>query len=315
MSEKQPRFRSPPYPYIGLGKALSKAEQLYNAVRHHAAALPTAAKAWETGVKSSATLQSAGALIQFGLLEDEGSGESRKVKLTPLALKIIMDKRPDSKDRAAAMKQAALSPKIFAELFEQYAAANDIDDALLIHTMTMERVQQGKAPYSDDSAGDVVRVYRDSLAYAGLTDSDKTTDEGEAPLVSSPDEVLPPRAAAKVGDFVQWVSNGVVQFSEPKRVRAISDDGEWAFVEGSQTGIAMTELEVVQAPRPSRAPPTLALPEDDPAVYDRADPRDKDRMKVVWEGSLIHINATVDKAGLARLRTKLDAMETLLSDD
>ena len=95
----------------------------------------------------------------------------------------------------------------------------------------------------------------------------------------------------------------------------LSDDGDWAFVEGSQTGIAMPELEVVSAPRVNRSPPTLPLPEDDPIVHDRASPLDKDRMKVVWEGTLIHISATVDKAGLGRLRKKLDAMETLLGDD
>lgn len=314
MADKQPRFRSPPFPYIGLGKALAKTEQLYNAVRHHAAALPTAAKAWETGPKSSATAQSTGALIQYGLLEDEGSGDSRKVKLTPLALKIVMDKRPGSQDRAAALKEAALAPKTFAELFSQYGPARDIDDALLVHTLTVERLQQGKAPYSDESANDVVRVYRDSLAYAGLTASDKIIDDAEA-FSGAPDDEAPPHAKAKVRDFVQWVSGGVVQFQEPRRVRALSDDGDYAFVEGSQTGIAMSELEVVSAPKPSRAPPTLALPEDDPIVHDRADPRDKDRMKVVWEGSLIHISATVDKAGLERLRKKLDAMETLLGDD
>jgi hypothetical protein len=313
MTEKQPRFRSPPFPYVGLGKALSKAEQLYAAVRHHAAAVPTAAKAWETGAKSSATLQSAAALIQYGLLEDEGSGESRKLKLTPLALKIVIDKRPDSSERAAALKEAALTPKIFAELFERYGTAAGIADALLVHALTAERVQQGKAPYSDESAADVLRVYRDSLGYAGLTDSDKETDVGPAPAVPQ-SEVALSRAPAKVGDFVQWVSDGVVQFGEPQRVRAVSDDGEWAFVEGSQTGIAMSELEIVQAPRANRAPPTLPLPQDEPTVYDRADPRDKDRMKVVWEGSLIHISATVDKAGLDRLRKKLDAMETLLED-
>ena len=310
MTEKQPRFRSPPYPYVGLGKALSKVEQLYVAVRHHAAALPTAAKAWETGPKSSATLQSAAALIQYGLLEDEGSGESRKVKLTPLALKIVMDKRPDSADRVVALKEAAQSPKIFAELFGRYGTAEGIDDTLLVHTLTAERVQQGKAPYSEESAGDVLRVYRDTMTYAGLADSDKQYDEGEAPPAVH-DETFAP---AKVGDFVQWVSSGVVQFAEPKRVRAISDDGEWAFVEGSMTGIAMSELETLAPPKANRAPPTLALPEDDPTVYDRADPREKDRMKVVWEGSLIHISATVDKAGLGRLRKKLDAMETLLED-
>ena len=313
MPEKQPKFRSPPYPYVGLGKAMSKAEQLYNAVRHHAAAMATAAKAWETGPKSSATLQSAAALIQYGLLEDEGSGDARKVKLSPLALKIIMDKRPDSADRAAAVKKAALSPKIFSELFGEYGTAQGIDDALLVHTLTAERVQKGKAPYSEDSAAEVLRVYQDTLAYAGLADSDKQADEGEAPA-SLP--IVPPaaREPAKVGDFVQWVSAGVVQFAEPKRVRAVSDDSEWAFVEGSKTGIAMAELETVTPPKPNRAPPTLALPEEDPTVYDRADPRDEGRMKVVWEGPLIHISATVDKAGLGRLRKKLDAMETLLND-
>jgi hypothetical protein len=314
MEDKQPRFRSPPFPYIGLEKAIAKTEQLYNSVRHHAAALPTAAKAWETGPKSSATAQSAGALIQYGLLDDEGSGANRKLKLTPLALKIVMDKRPDSKERAAALKEAALSPKIFAEIFEEYGTAKDIDDMLLVHALTSERLQQDKAPYSDESAADVVRVYRDSLAYAGFTDSDKPIDEGTAPPVPG-NEGVTPRAKAKVGDFVQWVSGGVAQFVEPVRVRALSDDGDWAFVEGTQTGISMSELEVVTAPKPNRPPPTLALPEEDPTVYDRANPRDKDRMKVVWEGALIHINATVDKEGLARLRKKLDAMETLLDDE
>lgn len=313
MTDKQPRFRSPPYPYVGLGTAIAKSEQLYNAVRHHAAALPTAAKAWDTGPKSSATAQSIGALIQYGLVEDEGSGALRKIKLTPLALKIVMDKRPESRDRMEAVKEAALTPRIFAELFTGYGVADDVDDALLIHALTLERTQNGKAPYSEKSAADVLRVYRDTIGYAGLAPSDKDFDEGPA---SSPEpQETGPRPEAKVGDFVQWVSGGVAQFAEPRRVRAIAEDGGWAFVEGSKTGIAMTDLEVVQPPRASRSPPTLALPEEDPTVYDRADPREKDRMKVVWEGSLIHISATVDKAGLARLRTKLDAMETLLSDD
>jgi hypothetical protein len=309
-----PRFRSPPYPYIGLGKAIQKVEQLYAAVRHHAAAMPTAAKAWDTGAKSSATAQSIGALLQYGLIEDEGTGDARKIKLTPLGLQIVMDKRPDSSERDAAERKAALTPKIFAEIFHEYGTGEGIDDTLLIHALTAERVQSGKAPYSEQSANDVIRVYKDTIAYTGISDSDKSGDEGQG---SAKDEVLPiSRVAAQVGDFVQWVSNGVVQFPEPSRVRAVSEDGDWAFVEGSKTGIPMSELEVLEQPKQQRrAPPSLPLPEEEPTVYDRADPRDKDRMKVVWEGSLIHISATVDKAGLARLRKKLDAMETLLSDD
>lgn len=313
MTDKQPRFRSPPYPYVGLGTAVAKADQLYNAVRHHAAALPTAAKAWDTGPKSSATAQSIGALIQYGLIDDEGSGDARKMKLTPLALKIVMDKRPESLERAEALKEAALTPRIFSELFAEYGVAKNVDDTLLVYALTAERVSNGRAPYSEKSAAEVLRVYRDTIDYAGLVDSDTEPDEGQ-PFESAHGDAPTPRPAATVGEFVQWVSNGAVQFAEPKQVRAVAEGGDWAFVEGSKTGIAMAELEVVQAPRPSRVAPTLALPEEDPTVYDRADPKEKDRMKVVWEGSLIHINATVDKAGLSRLRNKLDAMETLLSD-
>lgn len=312
MTDKQPRFRSPPFPYIGLQKAMEKIEQLYGAVRHHAAAVPTAAKAWDTGVKSSATLQSIGALIQYGLLDDDGSGEARKVKLTQLALKIVMDKRVMSPDRDAAIKEAALSPTTFAELFAQFGAANDIDESLLVHALTAERQQSGRAPYSEQSANEVIRVYRETIKFAGIDDSDIKNEEVEDAL---PDDNRGNVCAAPVtvGSFVQWVSGGVVQFPEPQRVRAITDDGEWVFLDGSETGIAMSELEVVERPA-TKSPPKMPLPEDDPIVHDRASPKDKDRMKVVWEGSLIHISATVDKAGLARLRAKLDAMETLLED-
>ncbi len=314
MTEKQPRFRSPPFPYIGLGRAIEKADQLYGAVRNHAAALPTAAKAWETGPKSSATLQSVAALIQYGLLDDEGSGEARKVKLTPLALKIVMDKRPESEERKNAIKQAAISPSTFREIYDRFGAAQEIDDALLHHALTAERVQEGRAPFSDQSASDVLRVYRDTISFAGMADADLNAHE---PHEESENEALArPRAQIVIGSYVQWVSNGVAQFGEPKRVRALSEDQEWAFVDGSETGLPLSELEVFDTPqqRGGTAPPRLPLPERDPTVHERADPKDKDRMKVVWEGDLIHINATVDRLGLARLRKKLDAMEALLDD-
>lgn len=315
MTDKQPRFRSPPFPYIGLEKAMEKVEQLYAAVRGHSAALPSAAKAWQTGVKSSATLQSIGALIQYGLLDDDGAGEQRKVKLTPLALRIVMDKRPDSAERAAGLREAALQPPTFKELYSEFGTAEGIDESLLVHALTAERVQKGRAPYSEQSAEDVIRIYRGTIRFAGVGDSDMANEEVEVTALS---EVEQPQNATPVtvGRFVQWVSGGVVQFTDPQRVRAISDDGEWAFLDNSETGIAVSELEVIEPPaqKPKSAPPRLALPEDDPIVHERASPIDKDRMKVVWEGSLIHISATVDKAGLARLRLKLDAMETLLDD-
>ena len=46
----------------------------------------------------------------------------------------------------------------------------------------------------------------------------------------------------KIGDNVQWTSQGVNQFTEPKVIKGFSDDGNYAFVEGSNTGIPVSEL-------------------------------------------------------------------------
>jgi hypothetical protein len=50
-----------------------------------------------------------------------------------------------------------------------------------------------------------------------------------------------------VGDLVQWASDGADQFDTPRRVRATQrhDRQEWAFVEGSKTGMPVSELTVV----------------------------------------------------------------------
>jgi hypothetical protein len=47
----------------------------------------------------------------------------------------------------------------------------------------------------------------------------------------------------KKDTFVNWVSGGANQWSEPKRVVHISDDGQYAFFDGSMTGIPMSQLE------------------------------------------------------------------------
>ena len=52
----------------------------------------------------------------------------------------------------------------------------------------------------------------------------------------------------KVGDYVQWESRGSIQFAEPKKVRAISTDGTYAFVDGSPTGLPVAKLSRANAP-------------------------------------------------------------------
>lgn len=64
-------------------------------------------------------------------------------------------------------------------------------------------------------------------------------------------ELLKSKSKEKVkkiekGTLVQWVNQGVEQWSEPKRVVGISDDGEYSFFDGSMTGVPVSQLEIIE---------------------------------------------------------------------
>jgi len=69
--------------------------------------------------------------------------------------------------------------------------------------------------------------------------------------------------AVAIGDQVQWESSGVLQFKHPRRVRWISEDGEWIAVEGSDTGIPSSELILEQK---NASPPVVPREESEPRV-------------------------------------------------
>jgi hypothetical protein len=60
-----------------------------------------------------------------------------------------------------------------------------------------------------------------------------------------------------MGDYVQWVSQGMEQFHQPKKVVAFSEDGKFAFFEGEKTGAPVSELEIGEAPPPPPPPAPL----------------------------------------------------------
>lgn len=182
MSEENQRLKSPPYPSMDLERAIERAEQLRDVARGFAVPLPSAAKSWGYSPTSSSIASVVGALNQFGLIEEAGGGEGRRVKISPLGEAIILDKRPASPNRASAVTTAALSPKVFKELWEQYKTW-DVDQDTIKYELTLGRKHSGKAPYSESAALDVAKNYRASLKYAKI--SDKIED---APMASATDQ-------------------------------------------------------------------------------------------------------------------------------
>lgn len=165
------KFRSPPYPSIGLDKAIERARQLYQKALHHGVGVPVLADAWEYGEKSSGLFATAAALIQFGFLSDDGSGNKRKFTLTDPAVRIIKDADPTSAKRIEAIQTAALRPMIHKELWTRFGPATDVSPFVLRNYLRLDRGDEGKARYSDQGAEDVIRTYLDAIKFAGLHES------------------------------------------------------------------------------------------------------------------------------------------------
>jgi hypothetical protein len=240
---KKKKHRSPAYPAINLAQAIKRAEEFYKHEGRNPASFNAAAAHWTYKPTSSGALLAAAALKSFGLMDEVESATGRTLQLSALGLKIVADKRPASPEREAAIKEAALKPKIHAAIWRKWNGTLPSDPELAYRL-------ENEWKFNTNSIQTVIRELRDTISFAKLVASDnisvgdEDTQEDEPPI--------------KVGDFIQWESQGMIQFVEPKRVTGFSEDGEYLFVEGSLTGIPVTEASVEEAP--ASAPKLPAVP-------------------------------------------------------
>lgn len=160
--------RSPSFPYIGLTKALERAGQVYAQARRHEARVADVATAWGMGPKSSSTLQTIAALLAYGLLEDQSSGDTRKLKVTDLAFKALEDQRPGA--REAALAEAAVKPKLIAEYLEKWKEGRPADGICISEL----RIDRG---FTDDGARAFLRVFDDTRGFTNAPASDTVNDK------------------------------------------------------------------------------------------------------------------------------------------
>lgn len=242
--EKQPKDRSPSFPYIGLSKAFERVEQLYGYAKRFDSRIADASKpAWNMGHKSSSTLQTVAALLAYGLIEDSGSGDNRKIKVSDLAYRALVDQRAGATE--AALAEAAIKPKLISEYLTTWGSERP-PEANCLSELTLDR------GFTPDGAKAFLRVYDDTVKFAIKADIDKSVDTAD----DNGGEAEPSDPPPAVGDLVQVESAGQIVF-ESTKVRAIRDG--WVFVEASKSGAKMSDVTVLEkAPAGEReAPPTL----------------------------------------------------------
>lgn len=121
----------------------------------------------------------------------------------------------------------------------------------------------------------------------------------------------------KVGDVIQWTSQGVDQFTTPLRVRAIDSTGEWVFVEAEKDGVPMNQVTVIEKRHeqaPLNNPPVLEFEEKQESLgkLEKEFSRGKLSNQVTYR---LIVSGELGPKEIGKLITLLTAQKTILSDE
>ena len=224
--------RSPGFPFINLGKAVERLTTMYDFAKRSQVKLEPLYKHWELSPKSTNSKKTIAAMKYFGLIEDSGRGDDRLVSVSQRGLRILLE-HEGSERKAQEIKDAALSPAMYKYLWEKYADDMPHDDAIKSDLIF-------NTGFNESSVGGFLNDYKKTITYALLGSSDRISHEND----QENDRNDAPKDIPDVGDTIQWTSSGVDQLNPPKKVIALQDD--WIFVEGSNSGIPMSEVNIIE---------------------------------------------------------------------
>ena len=221
--EKPKSERSPSYPFISLRKAEERAKQFWEKHRKESARLATVAPTWRYGIKSSGLQQTVGALKQYGLIEDSGSGEERKVQLTDLGRRLVADQRDGAAE--AARKEAAMRPRLFQE-YKRWIAEMPSES----HCLSELELDRG---FNRAAAHAFLKAFFDTVSFARLRDDGTLSStlssvelEEEAPeqperASVKPEQPTPPQSAIAIAEAI--ATPAIVPFPQRFRVEMTVD--------------------------------------------------------------------------------------------
>jgi hypothetical protein len=165
---KGTKDRSPSFPFIPLKTAIERLEAFDKKFGRHPTPASKAALAWDMKEKSSQGDQTLAALKSFGLIKYDGMGAARHASLTDEGRNYLRANQESIKKEI--LKVCALRPNIMRKFWASWSADRPPDEVALDKLI----LDNG---FSEAGARNFLRVYDDTISYAGLSDSDKVTLE------------------------------------------------------------------------------------------------------------------------------------------
>jgi hypothetical protein len=282
------KFRSPNYPVIGLRATLNRSAQLYKKYKRNWIPINLAHKEWEYKEHSGTGNQVVSALRAFGLIEIEGREKERRIRLTDLAYRIFTHPTSNTPDWFALLKKAALEPPLYAELWGKWGGDEFPDNDLIKHYLLHER-EAGK--FNPDTVDGFIDNFLDSLGFSRLLPDGTMDIPSEGESAGNEREQM---VSVRVGDYVQWSPNGAHQFPDPLKVMGITDDGQFAFVEGGPTGLPMKELSIQNlAQEPELAKVEMRQPPVNP--FFKSAPNSPSPLAATPQPGMVEVKAVLDE--------------------
>ena len=185
-TQKPARSRSPNYPALNLPEAIDRAGQFERAAGRKPVAYDVAAQYLGLSPRSGTGIRVMAALISFGILSDTGSGSNRTVSLTDLGRRLVMPS--DNREEDEARREAALRPRVHAEVFERWKGKLPDDE-------TLRRFLRLEKGFTHDAINPFIQELRDTFDCARLL-SDNAED---ASPMEAPERGLPSRTGLDTG--------------------------------------------------------------------------------------------------------------------
>ncbi|MDP9731971.1 UNVERIFIED_ORG: hypothetical protein QE446_004068 [Rhizobium sp. SORGH_AS260] len=304
------RAHSPGYPNASLPKAIGQVRSIHTADRRHIIDRDVAAKHIGYSGQSGASDKALASLAHYGLLEKAGKGQTR---VTQLAVDILHP--VDETARKKALIEAAFTPTIFAEIRDRFQDGVPSEGALK-SWLTREN-------FLDRAIGPVVSAYMETRRYLeqeGAFESDDLSyAEVSEPIGSKKTlsvEDSTRFGGAKVGDLIQWESQGVLQLPKPQRVRLVSEDGNWVVIDGSQTGIPMQEVIVEVSAPIDLKPPTFPILQENQSFFPAKGETEWMRNSLSNETNIrVLVRGEMGPKEIGKLIRLLEAQKAVLEED
>jgi hypothetical protein len=208
------------YPFMSLTEAVEAARKIYSAERKTPAPVAAAITHLGYAESSSGGRQTISALLQFGLLEDEGRKEDRHVKLTGYALDVLLAEE-GSDIRKAALVACVKSPKIYKDIFAKWPDELPSDSTIAYY------LQRDKN-FNPKAIQSFIKDLRSSLAFVGVVhprDLDASSSENEPAAVQS---IANPAGGAPARAIVPaHVTPSAADLMEHFRSKVATNEKEW----------------------------------------------------------------------------------------